>query len=138
MKKNLLMATMLLTFVAVNAQISKAVQRTEAGHIHVYVYGSGGSEITRIDLGTSGTNNQLGAFSSEIVVVQKTEAGWVFAYVHDKTGKSVGRVTLGKTSDSEIGRIISANGSNFKVAKKVAGKNYTFTYDKSGREISRD
>ena len=132
------MATMLLMFGAANAQISNSVQKTEAGYIYVYVYGSGGNQITRIDLGESGSTNQLGAFSSEIVVVQKTEAGWVYAYVYDKTGSRVGRVDIGKTSDSEIGRIVSANGSNFKVAKKEAGQNYTYTYDKSGSKISRD
>ena len=116
MKKLLLMATMLLLFGAVSAQIGDVQQK--GNWLHSF---DGNREIGRFAIGSS---DQFLGFSTSIVVVKK--GNWIHSY--DQKGKELGRFAIGSSDQFR-----SVIGNNIIIKKG----NWAHTYDVSGREISR-
>jgi hypothetical protein len=116
MKKLLLMATMLLLFGAVSAQIGDVQQK--GNWLHSY---DGNREVGRFAIGSS---DQFLGFSSSIVVVRK--GNWIYSY--DQKGKELGRFGIGSSDQFR-----SVNGNNINIKKG----NWVHTYDVNGRELSR-
>ena len=116
MKKLFLMATMLLMFGAVNAQIGDVQQK--GNWLLSY---DGNKEVGRFSIGSS---DEFLGFSSTIVVVKK--GNWVLSY--DAKGKEMGRFSIGSSDQFR-----SVNGNNINIKKG----NWLLTYDVKGKEISR-
>lgn len=117
MKTIILIATMLLTFSAVNAQISEV--KLKSGYY--YIYDSGGNNIGSID-SKGGKYNLLG-YNSKYVVIKKSG----YAYVHDSSGNigcnNCGSIDL-KGGKNEI---VGVNESEILV--KTSGYTYKYGFD---------
>lgn len=116
MKTIILIATMLLTFGAVNAQIGDVQQKGTT----LYSY-DGNREVGRIHISSS---DVFLGFSSTIVVVQKGTT----IYSFDANGREKGRLHI-----SSSDQFRSVNGNNITIKKGST----VYTYDVNGREISR-
>lgn len=115
MKKFFLMATMLLTFGAVNAQIGDVQQK--GSWLHSY---DGNNEIGHFSISSS---DVFLGFSSTIVVVQK--GSWIHSY--DAKGNELGHFSI--NSSDQFRSVI---GNNINIVKG----SWLHTYDVKGNEIS--
>ncbi len=117
MKKNLLIATLLLTFGAVHAQIGDCTKKDS----YVELYDINGKYKTRISVST---NSQLSGCSSSIVVI----TNGTYAEIYDENGKYKTRISLPSLS----------------YVKNVAGNSiliknglYVETYNSEGQYVGR-
>jgi hypothetical protein len=116
MKKFFLMATMLLMFGAVNAQIGDVQQKGN----WLYSY-DGSKEVGRFSINSS---DVFQGFSSTIIVVQK--GNWIYSY--DAKGSEKGRFSINSADQFK-----NVNGNNIIIKKG----NWAYTYDVKGKELSR-
>ena len=116
MKKFLLMATMLLSFGAINAQISDVQQKGNWLH----VYGENNKELSHISINSS--DEYLGMGSSFFVV---KKGNWIHTY--DYNSKEISHMSINRSD-----KFKSAGGSSFNIQKG----NWIHTYDKNCKELS--
>ena len=116
MKTIILMATILLTFSAVNAQISEVKQ--ESGYY--YIYDSGGNHLGTVD-SKRGEYKLLG-YNSKYVVIEMSG----YAYVHDSSGNT-GCYTCGSIELKGGTEIVGVNESEILV--KISGNTYKYGFD---------
>jgi hypothetical protein len=116
MKKFLLMATMLLSFGAVKAQISDVQQKGS----YLYVYGENNKELSSMYFSSS--DEYLGMGSSFFVVRKGS-----YIYTYDYYSKEIASMYF-----SSSDKFKSAGGNSFNIKKG----SYIYTYDKNCKELS--
>ena len=116
MKNLILLATILLTFGAVNAQISDVQQKGNWLH----VYGENNKELSHISINSS--DEYLGMGSS-FFVVQKGS----YIYTYDSKSNQIAYMSI-NSSD----KFKNAGGNSFNIKKG----SYIYTYDKKCNQLS--
>jgi hypothetical protein len=117
MKKLLLMATMMLSFGAVKAQISDVQQKGS----YLYVYGENNKQLSYMVIGSS--EEYLGMGSSFFVV----KKGSSYIYTYDYNSKQIAYMVIGSSEEFK-----SAGGNSFNIKKG----SYIYTYDKNCKQLS--
>lgn len=116
MKTLLLMATILLSFGAVKAQIYDVQQKGS----YLYVYGENNQQLSFTDIGSS--DEYLGMGSSFFVVKKGS-----YIYTYDYNSKQIAFMDI-DSSD----KFKSAGGNSFNIKKG----SYIYTYDKNCKQLS--
>ena len=116
MKKLLLMATILLSFGAVKAQISDVQQKGS----YLYVYGENNKQLSYVSIGSS--DEYLGMGSSFFVVKKGS-----YIYTYDYNSKQIAYMSIGSSD-----KFKSAGGNSFNIKKG----SYIYTYDKNCKQLS--
>ena len=114
MKHFLFMATMLLAFGAVNAQIADVTKKGD----YLYVYDENGKKLSSMYLRTY----DVTGITSSFFIVKKRD----YAYVYDYTCKKISSMYIGDYV------IRGAAGNSFTIKKG----DYIYTYDKNCKKLS--
>jgi hypothetical protein len=118
MKKLLFMATMLLSFGTVKAQISDVRQK---GSI-LYVYDENNKQLSNMRIDNS--DEYLGMGSSFFVV--KKNGSYIYTY--DYNSKQIASMKIGSSDEFK-----SAGGNSFNIKKN---RFFIYTYDKNCKQLS--
>ena len=116
MKKLLLMATILLSFGSVKAQISDVQQKGS----FLYVYGENNKRLSYLSISSS--DEYLGMGSSFFVVKKGS-----FIHTYDYNSKQIAYMSI-----SSSDKFKSAGGNSFNIKKG----SFIFTYDKNCKQLS--
>jgi hypothetical protein len=117
MKKFFLIATMLLAFGSINAQISDVQQKGS----YLYVYGQNNKKISQLSLSSSDVYLGMG---SSFFIVKKGS----YLYTYNIDSKKIAQLSL---SSSDTFR--SASGNSFNIQKG----SYIYTYDQNCKKLSQ-
>ena len=116
MKNLILLATILLTFGAVNAQISDVQQKGN----YLHVYGENNKQLSFMNIGSS--DEYLGMGSSFFVVKKGS-----YIHTYDYNSNQIAFMNIGSSD-----KFKSAGGNSFNIKKG----GYIHTYDKNCKQLS--